>query len=392
LRRLLVIAQVAISLTLLSCAGLLARTFISQQKADLGYDARAVFGVAFMPNPAIADRASALRLALETVRGIPGVAASGLADPAPLLGIRLTTTRPIGVSAGGPGEQVQISFVSGGFFDAFRIPLQRGRTFRELELHSASRSIIISETLARQLWPGREAVGQTLAVSEAAWASRQRPAPEDAFRECTVIGVARDIMIQPVHDNRQLLYLPTPLDTLSNGPLFVRPRNVSASALAEIVRAAKAGGVDLHFERRHSSWVEFFVLPYYAFAIVSAALGALALGMASVGLYGLMTFAVNQRVREIGVRMALGATAWEVVTLFVRQGMRLVAVGLVLGLIGGGLFALLLGKILYGFVDPFDPVAVVTVTLLFAVIALFACWLPARRATKVDPMVALRAE
>jgi ABC-type antimicrobial peptide transport system permease subunit len=158
------------------------------------------------------------------------------------------------------------------------------------------------------------------------------------------------------------------------------------------VRAAKAGGVDLHFERRHSSWVEFFVLPYYAFAIVSASLGALALGMASVGLYGLMTFAVNQRVREIGVRMALGATAREVVTLFVRQGMRLVAVGLVLGLIGGGLFALLLGKILYGFVDPFDPVAFVTVTLLFSVIALFACWFPARRATKVDPMVALRAE
>src|SRR5690606_24607574 len=137
---------------------------------------------------------------------------------------------------------------------------------------------------------------------------------------------------------------------------------------------------------------EFMVLPFYAFAAVAGTLGALALGMASVGLYGLMRFAVNQRVREIGIRMALGATTEKVVRLFVIEGMRLVGIGLALGLIGGGLFALALGKILHGFVNAFDPLAFAAVTLLFAVIALFACWLPARRATKVDPMVALRAE
>jgi ABC-type antimicrobial peptide transport system permease subunit len=174
--------------------------------------------------------------------------------------------------------------------------------------------------------------------------------------------------------------------------VFVRPRHASAATLTEIVRAAKAGGVELQFGRRHSFWVEFFTMPFYAFAIVSASLGGLALGMASVGLHGLMSFAVNQRVREIGIRMALGATTRGVVALFVRQGMRLVAIGLALGAIGGALFTLALSKILHGFVEGFDPVAFGTVTLLFAGIALFACWFPARRAAKVDPMVALRAE
>jgi putative ABC transport system permease protein len=330
--------------------------------------------------------------ALETVRAIPGVAASGVASAAPLLGLRSARIRPVGPAGGGSEERVQMSFVSDGFFDTFRIPLLRCRTFRKLELHSASRAIIVSETLARGLWPGQEAVGQTLAVGEASWGSRERPAPADTFRECQVIGVARDIMMALFQDNRQMLYLPVPLDVWNGAPVFVRPRNVSAAALAEIVRAAKAGGVDLQFERRHSFWVEFFMLGFYAFAVASATLGALALGMASVGLYGLMTFAVNQRVHEIGVRMALGATAREVRTLFVRQGMRLVAIGLALGLVGGGLFALLLSKILYGFIDAFDPVAFGAVTLLFAAIALFACWLPARRATKVDPVVALRCD
>jgi ABC-type antimicrobial peptide transport system permease subunit len=204
--------------------------------------------------------------------------------------------------------------------------------------------------------------------------------------------VARDIMMESMHDDRHVVYLPAALDTRARWEVFVRPRQVSTVALAEIVRAAKAQGVELQFGWRQSFWVEFFLLPFYALAVTSGALGALALGMASVGLFGLMTFSVNQRVREIGIRMALGATAKAVMGLFVRQGMRLVMIGLALGLMGGALFALALGKIMHGIIDAFDPVAFAAVTALFAVIAVFACWLPARRATKVDPMVALRAE
>ena len=390
-RQLLVITQVAVSLTLLSCAGLLARKLIEQRRADVGYDAHAVFGMKVLP-AATTDVRPSSRQVLETLRDVPGVAAAALANPAPLLGMMPTRIRLVGASANGTEERVIASFISEGFFDTFSISLLRGRTFREAELNSAGRTIVVSETLARHLWPGQEAVGQILAVSEERWASRDRPAPPDAFRECEVIGVARDIMMATFHDNHRLLYLPFQLDRDGHVPVYVRPRSVSGAALAEIVRAAKVEGVELEIERRHSFWVGFYVLPFYAFAAVSGTLGALALGMASVGLYGLMTFAVNQRVREIGIRMALGATTQNVVRHFVLEGMRLVGIGLALGLVGGALFALALAKLLQGFVDAFDPVAFGVVTLLFGGIALFACWLPARRATKVDPVVALRAE
>jgi predicted permease len=391
LRQLLVVTQVAVSLTLLSCAGLLVRRLFDQQKADVGYDANAVFGVSVMPSPTTNHRASSRQI-LETVRVVPGLVTGALANPAPLLGMLYTRIRPVGASAQGTEERVLASYISEGFFDTFRIPLLRGRTFRELELNSTARTLIVSEALARRLWPGQEAVGQTLAVSEERWALRGRPVPADAFRECEVVGVARDIMMSPVDDNRHVIYLPFPLDGEMRAPLYVRPRTASGAAFAEIVRVARANGVELQVDRRHSFWLEFMVLPFYAFAAVSGALGALALGMASVGLYGLMTFVVNQRVREIGIRMALGATTKKVVRLFVLEGMRLVGIGLVLGLIGGAVFASVLAKVAYGFIEAFDPIAFSAVTLLFGVIALFACWLPARRATKVDPMVALRAE
>ncbi len=395
LRHLLVIAQVAVSLTLLSCAGVLVRNLLDQQKTEVGFDADAVFDVALTPNTAIADRNAAFQQALETVRNLPGVAASAVTSAAPFQGYQQTRIRSVEATAGTTGEWMRASFISDEFFDAFRIPLQRGRTFRKLELHSSAHTVVISEGLARQLWPGQDALGRTLAVSEESWATRERPAAADAFRECEVIGVARDVMMHSVQNgNRSIIYLPFPHDT-NNGTreiVFIRPHHVSAATLTEIVRAAKAGGVELQFGRRHSFWVEFFTMPFYAFAVASATLGALALGMASVGLHGLMSFAVNQRVREIGVRMALGATTRGIVGLFVRQGMRLVGIGLALGLVGSALFTLLLSRILQGFLTTVDPMAFGVVTLLFAIIALFACWLPARRATKVDPMIALRAE
>lgn len=392
LRKLLVIVQVAISLTLLSCAGVLTRNLIARHNLDLGFDAQALFSVGLGPNPGSPNSDGAFRRALAAVRAISGVAA-GVASPAPLHGERRVRVRPTGPASGETELRVGSSTVSDGMFAAFGIPLRRGRTFREPELHSASRVVVVSETLARRLWPDTNPLGQTLAVSEEHWSTRERPAAPDAFRVCEVIGVAGDIQMAPTEDNHELLYLPLSLDVLIGGaPLYVRPRSVTAASLAEIVSAAKAAGFNLQFQQRYSSWVDFMTLPYYAFALTSASLGLLALGMASVGLYGLMTFSVHQRVREIGVRMALGATSDQVVRLFVREGLGLVTIGLALGLVGGGLFALALSKLTEGFFNAFDPVAYAAVTLLFGVIAVFACWLPARRATKVNPAVALRAE
>ena len=134
------------------------------------------------------------------------------------------------------------------------------------------------------------------------------------------------------------------------------------------------------------------VLPHTILATFSAILGVLALVLASVGLYGVIAFIVSQRVREIGIRMALGATTRRVVGLFVRQGMWLVTIGLVFGLIGGRLFALALSRAFDKGLNTFNATAFAGTALLFAGIAWFACWLPARRAATVDPMVALRAQ
>jgi putative ABC transport system permease protein len=397
LRKLLVIGQVAISLTLLSCAGLLMRGFISRQKLDLGFDAQSVFSASLGPNPGVTYFDGNFRRALAAVRAIPGVAATAVGF-APLRAGGYTRIRQIGPGHEGIERQVRSTFISDGSFDTFGIPLRLGRSFREPELQSTSRAIVVSESLARRLWPQKDPLGQTLAVSEELWSTRERPAGRDAFRVCEVIGVAGDIQtniqmnIQEV-DNHEVVYLPLALDIWTQGaPLFVRPRQVTAASLAEIVAAAKAAGLNLQFDRRYSYQVELALLPFFAFAATSASLGLLALGMASVGLYGLMMFSVHQRVREIGLRMALGATSRQVVRLFVREGLGLVATGLVLGLMGGGLLALLLTKLLNGFFNAFDPVAFAAVTLLFGAIAILACWLPSRRATKVDPALALRAE
>lgn len=394
LRRWLVMVQVAVCMMLLSCAGLLARNVFAPHEVDRGFDPHRVFGATVKPNPEIADREEAFRQALATVRTIPGVEACGVANPPPyeLVNQEHTDIRTEEAARGGTEAGAPVSFASGHFFQAYGVPLQRGRTFREIEHHSEARAVIISESLARRLWPGLEAVGRTLAVSETAWAMLDRPALEGAFRECEVIGVVRDAILQHDHQSGDQIYLPFPLDTPLYAAVYIRPQRVSAAALEEITREADARGIGLHVHHPQSRIFEQVEMANRGMAILGGALGLLALVMASVGLYGLMTFAVNQRVREIGIRMALGATMERVVGLFVRQGMRMVGIGLAVGLLGGALFALLLEKMLFGLVDAFDPAAFAVVMVIFTLIALFTCWLPARRAARVDPMKALRCE
>lgn len=393
LRRWLVVSQVTVSLTLLSCAGVLVRNFLVGQLSDIGFDPRPVYEVGVTPNAAIKERAAAFRQALDTLRAIPGVAGGAVANRAPMARpVKQPLIRTVGTPGGGAGEKMAVSFITGDFFATFGIPLLRGRTFREFEHHSAARQIIVSESLSRQLWPGQEAMGKTLAIAEAAWAPRDRATSTEAFRECEVIGVARDVVVDLEETDRRLIYLPFTLDASPSGPVFLRPRSDSAAALREIVRSAEAGNVGLDWGRSLSAQRELMMLPHTMLATFSVILGVLALALASVGLYGVITFIVSQRVREIGIRMALGATAQRVVGLFVRQGMRLVVIGVVFGLIGGRLFALALSKISDEELKTFNATAFVGTALLFTGIAWFACWIPARRAAKVDPMIALRAE
>ncbi|HWA09647.1 MAG TPA: ABC transporter permease [Opitutaceae bacterium] len=392
LRSLLVVAQVAVCLMLLSCAGLLARNLFALRHADVGFDPGAVFLVNAAPKAVPADRQAAALAAVATLNGLPGVAAASLGSDAPLLGRSATTVlvrTDGGTGPGGAMEKMKSFAVGANFFPAFGLKLRRGRGFEEADVRSGARIVVVSESLAKRLWPGQEAVGRTIGVSEAAFSGGPWTG---AVSACEVIGVAPDVTSQVYRDTPEIVYLPLLSTVASSGVMFLRPRSPSAAAWAEIVQAADAAGLTLRVDRRLADYYEEQVLPFFGAAVLSGALGGLALLMASVGLYGVMAFGVNQRVREIGIRVALGATAKKVIGLFLRQGMGLVAVGIALGLGGGALFALMLRKILPGLPEPFDPLAFGGVTLVFTLVALLACWLPARRAAKVDPMVALRAE
>jgi ABC-type antimicrobial peptide transport system permease subunit len=244
--------------------------------------------------------------------------------------------------------------------------------------------IVISETLARRLWPGAEPLGRVLAIAAA-------PGSE-AFVEYCVVGVARDVRDDFIHPHPEFAYAPLATEGGVISNLFLRPRSEAATSLAAIASSVEGPGVKLNFHRWTATQVQERLLPYLGLAALSGALGGLALLLACVGLYGVMSFSVRQRTREIGIRVALGANTGRIVRMFLRQGMRLVAWGVAIGLGGSALLFLLLTKFWFGLALRLDVLALGVVTLLLSAVALLACWLPAQRAAKVDPMIALRAE
>ena len=218
--------------------------------------------------------------------------------------------------------------------------------------------------------------------------------PAGVYSLYEVIGVVANTRSGLVWDpDETMLYLPLADDRLGHTETLLQFTGPPSTTLPLVLAAASAGGKHLGINIRGSldEARNLLLLPYRCSAAVAAALGLLALLMAVVGLYGVMTFVVSQRVREIGIRTALGATGKNIVGYFLRQGMRLVTIGLALGCIGGIGLAFLLSKIFF-VAEPFDPLTCGSVGLLLAIVSLLACWLPSRRAAKVDPMVALRTE
>ena len=190
-----------------------------------------------------------------------------------------------------------------------------------------------------------------------------------------------------------MLYLPMPLQGGLARVALIRLNAPREAVLSHVRGAAEArgGGLGVSIYRAIDEDRKISLLPHKGAALVAATLGGLALLLSVVGLYGVMAFAVNQRVREIGIRVALGATGARIVRLFVRQGFRLVAIGLAVGSLGAFAMPIVLSKIIVG-ARPFDPLPLAVVASLLGAAALLACWLPARRAAEVDPIVALRTE
>jgi len=392
LRRLLVVAEVAITVVLLVGGGLVIRGFVGLMSVDPGFRTSNLLTLrAVLPDAAYGDddrRRAFVSTMLSRIRSLPGVEQAGAVTALPLTGDSSSNTFTIdGVPPPAPGKYptASVSLVSPGYFETMGIPLKRGRVYDEHDGQPGTNPVvIINETLARLQWPGQDPIGQRFKLGDV---SSTRP-------WMTVVGVVGDVrqrtLDEPIRRGMYVPYAQQP----SRG-VFVAIRTAgSPLAMVDAVRRT-IRDVDASLPL-----VDVFTMDWVIvrslwqprlFSWIFAVFGAVALLLSLVGVYGVVSYSVAQRTREIGIRMALGADRHRVRDLVLRQGMSAAGVGLVIGLFGALALTRVMGAMLYG-MSPTDPVTFAVVALLLAVTVLVACLVPARRATKVDPTVALRYE
>ncbi|MGH9929548.1 MAG: FtsX-like permease family protein, partial [Pyrinomonadaceae bacterium] len=401
LRSTMVVAQIAVCLALLVGAGLLFKNMRRIQTVDTGMITNNVFAIAVgVSRPGTEkhdDRESELRHQLaDRLRSMPGVASVSEAHRQPLSGEMGNTAVLLPGEAADHPREARFNFVSAEYFETLTIPLVHGRSFTTQEAKAQVPVVVISEATAQRYWPGADPLGQRIGI--AANASSTQAESTNAndtapiYRQYEVIGVVRDVRSRWVWEKDEtFLYVPSP-PASSFGYLLVRTQIDQAAVMGSVRGLAATIDPLLRVSvRRVDENLAFQTAPFRAIAWLSGALGMLALLLAAVGLYGVMSFVVASRTREIGIRLSLGAKPFDVVRMFLLQGLRLSAIGMFLGLAGGALISRLLATVLID-LSPLDPIAFGSVSLFLATVALLAIYLPARRATKVDPLVALRYE
>jgi macrolide transport system ATP-binding/permease protein len=385
LRNAFVAAQVAVCMILLLAAGLLLRGLRYAQTVDPGFEMKGL-ATTFVNLRSLnydENRAAAFAMQLrQRVAGLPGVTGVAQAECGPLSsdhsGDRFFvagSSEPIGI---------EYNHVSPEYFSVVGIPIVRGRGFEPNDWKDGS-AIIVTEATARRLWPGEEPLGKTLAP---------RLVGGSHGPDRVVVGVARDAQVSHLGESDTMyLYFPGgwPADSLRSYVLVRYAGNFTeiANSVRETVRALDAG-VPIEVQRIEDN-LEVWRAPSRILTALSGALGALALLLALVGVYGMVSYTVSRSVREIGIRMALGAEGSEVLRLVLGQAMRPVVMGVLFGVAGCAAVSWLLTKLLFG-LSARDPIAFVLVPAFLLLVALVASYLPARRALRIDPMVALRYE
>jgi predicted permease len=394
LRRLLVISEVALAVVLLVGAGLLVRSFQRLRQVDVGFkpDNLLTMRVVLpMPKYLKAEvRATFYDELLQRVNEVPGVESAGVITFLPLSFSGMKFNFSVEGQAA-PGD-MKLPFalfrvVSPDYFRTLRIPLQRGRFF---DAHDASDSppvIVVNRRLAEQYWPGEDPTGKRLKIG-----------PVDSPNPwATVVGVVRDVRQSGLYGEQMFeLYVPYAQDRrgfAAPRDLIVRTRGDAASVAGAVRQAVWAVDKDQPVsDVRTMDQVFVATISRERFqALLIGLFAALALSLACAGLYGVISYAVAQRTHEIGIRMALGAQPVDVLSLVLRQGMALTLTGLVIGIAVGAVATRVLSDMLYG-VTATDPVTFIGVPALLLLVAFFACYIPARRATRIDPLVALRYE
>jgi predicted permease len=388
LRNAFVVGQVAFSIMLVVAAALFVRALERAAAIDPGFDPRGVelasldFSLAgYTPET---GRVFANEL-IQRVRGAPGVQSAALAAMVPLSGGGLGLGRLTvpGVTAQGPNRPADVDWnvVTPGYFTTMKMRLASGRDFTDADREGSPPVVIVNETAARRWWPNQDPVGKTLL---------QQDAPAET-RTLTVVAVARDSKYRSLGDEPRLfVYVPIAQQYVSR--VTIVARSTQGQRLAAELRRELAS-LDRNLPIVSSATFEehaaLGLVPQRVAASVSGSLGLVGLLLAAMGIHGVTAYRVTSRTREIGVRVALGAQPGDVVRMVLRQGLRLAFSGVAIGLALAVATARLLESLLFG-VSSTDPAAFAGSALLFVVIALAACFVPARRAVSVDAMRALR--
>jgi putative ABC transport system permease protein len=390
LRSTLVVSEVAVSLALLIGAGLMLKSFLRMERVDPGFRAEKLLTVwTILPEAKYPphQRAAFYEQAWQGIQALPGVESVGAIDDLPLSGIHgggpfTIEGHPTESDADAPNAYRCI--VSVNYFRTMGIPLIAGREFTERDREGTPTVLMINETAAHRYWPGQNPVGSRLSFTT----GRTQP----TWLE--IGGVVKDVL----HDGlespaKPTIYLPF-LQSAQAFMVTVVRTDIDPAGLASAVRGAIAA-VDkdqpvLMTRTMADIYSDSVAQRRFNTALV-VAFGTLALLLAVVGVYGLMAFAVTQRTHEMGVRIALGAERWDVVKLVLGQGLRLAFFGIALGLAVAFFLTRFFSKLLFN-VPQTDPATFIIVSLCLGGIALLASYIPARRAMRVDPMVALRYE
>jgi putative ABC transport system permease protein len=392
LRNVLVVVEMAFAVVLLVGAGLLIRSFVELQRVNPGFQPGGVLALQVsLPMNKYKEgvqRASFDRQMLEEVRGVAGVKSAATITSLPMSGWNQSGSFRIEGRQVAPNESAPHGdrwMVSEDYFQTMGIPLVKGRYFDVRDTADAPGVAIVSEKLAQKYWPGEDPVGKRITFE----GGPQQP----RFRE--VVGVVGHVRNEGLEGETRGQYYVPYAQRPNNTDLFLVVRtDGDPASLAPMVRG-RIASVDKDLPVYKVTTMEKLVSDSLAQRRFSMTLfgifAVLAMALAIVGLYGVMSYAVAQRTHEIGLRMALGAQGRDVLRMVVGQGMALVAVGLGLGLAGAFLLTRLMVSLLYG-VSAADPLTYAGIALLLAAVALLASYIPARRATKVDPMVALRYE
>jgi predicted permease len=391
LRRLLVVSELALSVILLIGAGLLIRSFAHLESVSPGFNPQNVLtleltmnGHRYKDGPAVF---AAYRQLNERLEHIPGVSAAGSITSLPLS--EMFAWGPITIEGRTPpaGENflnADERIVSGHYFEAMQIPLRRGRLFNDFDSPTTQKVAIIDEYFAQQYWPHDEAVGKRIRTGGA----------ESKDDWLTIVGVVGRIKQDALDsDPRIAFYLPHAQYTTQAMNVVVRSGVAPATLTSAIKKEIRELDPDLpiYNVRTMDDRVQES-LARRRFAMTMLALFALlAFVLATIGIYGVMAYMVNQGTREIGIRLALGATQSNILRLVVRQGMTLALTGVGIGLAGAFALTRLMRSLLFG-VKSTDPVTFVAIAALLSAIALVASYIPARRAARIDPMVSLRCE